>query len=124
MRNYIFLAIAVIVVYFIFFKKPKDETKTTTPASPSGGGTNTGPAPTNGPPYAVGETRLKLKAGANAYNVATAAIEYTNNSGAAEYLGGKVLRRGVNYGTAGYILAFNTANGVVERAFYESDLII
>lgn len=124
MRNYIFLAIAVIVVYFIFFKKPKDETKTTTPASPSGGGTNTGPGTTTAPPYAIGETRLKLKNGASSYYIDTAAKDYTNTTGAPVMLGGKVKQRGIENGVAGYILTFNTATGVQERAFYETDLII
>lgn len=124
MRNYIFLAIAAAAIYFIFFKKPKDEKATTPSTTPSGGGSNTGPAPTNGPPYAVGETRLKLKNGASSYYIDTAAKDYTNTTGAPVMLGGKVKQRGVTNGVAGYILTFNTSTGVQERAFYETDLTL
>lgn len=124
MRNtIIFLLVAAVAVYFIFFKKPKDETKTTTPTTPTGGGGTT-PTGTTGPPYAVGETRLKLKNGASSYYIDTATKDYTNTTGAPVYLGGKVKQRGVENGVAGYILTFNTVNGVEERAFYETDLLI
>lgn len=125
-KNIIYILVAGVAVYFLFFYK-KDETKTTTPASPSGGGTTTAP------PYAIGETRLKLKAGKFAYDAMelTPTKLYENRSGAAQFLGGEVEAVGTYGGQRGYILKFatdsllpNTAPSYRRRAFYETDLII
>lgn len=127
-KNIIYILVAGVAVYFLFFyKKDKTTTPTSTPTTPTGGGGASGggsTTTTTGPPYAVGETRLKLKNGASSYYIDTANKDYTNTTGQPVYLGGKVKQRGVENGIAGYILTFNTPNGVEERAFYESDLII
>lgn len=128
-KNIIYILVAVVAVYFLFFyKKDKKDKTTTTTTPPTGGSTggstggNTGT--TTAPPYAIGETRLKLKTGGSSYYVDTANKDFTNIDLAPVFLGGKVVRRGTIAGTNGYILSFSTANGIVERGFYETDLII
>ena len=125
----IFLAVAAVAVYFIFFKKPKDEKATTPSTTPTGGSGGTTPTT----PYAIGETRLKLKAGGFAYDAAnpTPTKLYENRTTAPVYLGGVVETVGTYNGKRGYILKFTTdsllpsnAPSYQRRAFYESDLII
>ena len=129
-KNIIYILVAGVAVYFLFFYKKDKETTATTPTTPTGGGTSGGrgggstPTGTTAPPYAIGETRLKLKTGCSSYYVDTGNKDYTNTDLAPVFLGGKVVRRGTQQGVNGYILQFNTANGIKERAFYESDLII
>ena len=125
-KNIIYILVAGVAVYFLFFYK-KD--KTTTPTTPTGGSTggstggNTGT--TTAPPYAIGETRLKLKTGCSSYYVDPPNNkDYTNTDLAPVFLGGKVVRRGTQQGVNGYVLQFNTSNGIEERGFYETDLII
>lgn len=127
-KNIIYILVAGVAVYFLFFYKKDKETTATTPTTPTGGGTSGGGGSattgTTAPPYAIGETRLKLKTGCSSYYVDTGNKDYTNTDLAPVFLGGKVVRRGTQQGVNGYILQFNTANGIKERAFYESDLII
>lgn len=126
-KNIIYILVAGVAVYFLFFYKKDKTTTPSTPTTPTGGGGTSGGGSTTttaGPPYAIGETRLKLKNGASSYYIGNAAKDYTNTTGAPVFLGGKVKQRGVENGVAGYILTFVTPQGIEERAFYETDLII
>ena len=136
-KNIIYILVAGVAVYFLFFYKKDKETTATTPTTPTGGGTSGGGGSattgTTAPPWNIGETRLKLKAGKFAYDAVepTPTKLYENRTGTAQLLGGVIEYVGTYNGQRGYILKFqsdsllpSTAPSYRRRAFYESDLII